>query len=282
MKPGGNWAGRILTAMLAFYSQLLRRWPHAFRESWERIGFFLDVLVAVVLLFNMQLAQAIAQQRGFSAWWFTVPLVLLFGYGLAKSNWELFRERQAQAAAELAGVRRELATAKQEVAASQERLRPKLRLHFGGRAATYYQEAVLLRTDNVRVNSRLFRVGVVNDSAEVIRDVHVLLEGCSSPGDEPVFLSHRLGVMGRDQDSVDVPPGSQPTVFFDVVDQQEPIGSSQPGDMFFCYSTLSLRQSLKRISRTFTLLVQGGGSEDRINFQLMRGSDGKIQLIALP
>ena len=25
--------------MLAFYARLLRRWPYAFRESWERVGF---------------------------------------------------------------------------------------------------------------------------------------------------------------------------------------------------------------------------------------------------
>jgi hypothetical protein len=267
--------------MLAFYVRLLRRWPHAFRESWERLGFLLDVLIALVLLFNQPLAQAIAQQRGFSAWWFAAPLLLLFVYGLAKTNWELLRERDVKAAADIAAARRDLAVARKSIADNEERHRPKLRFHFAGRVATYYQEAVLYRDDNVQVNDRLFRVGVVNDSTDIIRDVHVLLEGCSSPGGEAIFLNHRLGVMGREQDSVDVSPGAQPTVFFDVVEQQEPIGSSEPGEMFFCYSNLTLRQPLRRIARTFTLLVQGGGSDDRINFQLMRGSDGRIQLIAM-
>ena len=65
-------------------------------------------------------------------------------------------------------------------------------------------------------------------------------------------------------------------MFFDVAEQQEPIGSKEPGDIFFCYSNLSLRQPLKRIQRTFTLLVQGGGVEARIDFMLMRGSDGRF------
>src|SRR5712692_9647857 len=125
--------------MLAFYARLLRRWPHAFRESWERVGFLLDVLIALVLLFNQPLAQTIAQQRGFSAWWFTAPLVLLFVYGLAKTNWELFREREARAAADIATVTLELAGARQSIAGYEERLRPKLRFHFAGRVATYYQ-----------------------------------------------------------------------------------------------------------------------------------------------
>lgn len=267
--------------MLAYYGRVLRRLPHVFRESWELVGLVLDVIVAAALLFNQQLAQAIAKQRGFSAWWFVAPVAILVVYGLAKANWEEHDSEKGAAQTEAAGLTDSLAAANAIIAGHVERLRPKLHFQFGGHSQTFYQEAFVGPVNGSMLNDRLFRVAVVNDSSAAIPNVQVLLEGCSTPGGEPVYLSHRLAVMGLQADTVDVPPGAAPTVFFDVVEQQEPVGSQEPGEMFFCYSNLALRQPLKRIQRTFTLLVQGGGVEDRIYFQLMRGSDGKVQLIQL-
>jgi hypothetical protein len=79
-------------------------------------------------------------------------LVLLFVYGVAKANWDQYREREARSADDLAVVRGELATVRRAVAANEERLRPKLTFVFDGRCATYYQEAILWRPDNVQVN----------------------------------------------------------------------------------------------------------------------------------
>lgn len=268
--------------MGAYYKRVLWRVPHVFREAWELVGVVLDIVIAVVLLFNQPLAGWIANQRGFSAWWFVAPLAVLFVYGLAKANWEEYDSGIRALQSETARLKDSLATARATITDHEERLRPKLHFRFDvGRTQNYYQESIVWRPDNVQVNDRLYRVAVVNDSSAVIPDVQVLLADCSGPGGEPVFLNHRLGVMGRQGDTVDIPPGATPTVFFDVAEQQEPIGSKEPGEMFFCYSILSLRQPLKRIQRTFTLLAQGGGVEARIQFMLMRGSDGKINMVQL-
>jgi hypothetical protein len=275
------------SGMWTYYWRLLERWPHVFRHAWERIGFVVDVLIAVLLLFNQTVAQEVAGQRGFSAWWFLLPLAALFVYGVAKANWEQHNEIVGRLATEASQVRSSLASnqtflqeARKHVAAYEERLRPKLRLVFGGRVPTYYQESLVIDRSGATLNDRLFRVGVVNDSSAVIKDVQVLLEGCSSPGGEPVYLKHRLGIMGRKEDTVDVPPGSEPSVYADVVEQQE-LTNAPPGPIFICYSTLNLRAPLSPISRTMTLVAQGGGTEGKINLQVMRGSDNRLQVIQL-
>jgi hypothetical protein len=267
--------------MLRYYARLSRCWPRVFRESWERVAFLVDVALAALLLFNQPLAQA-AGRSGFSVWWFLLPLMLLFIYGTAKANWELYVEHETDLSRELTDVRGQLAGAEQQGRAHEERLRPKLRLRFDGRTDTYYQEVQVVAADGTVLNDRLFRVAIVNESTAIIEDVHVLLEGCTRHGNEAVFPNHRLHIMGReDSDTIDVPPGSQPSVFVDVVEQQEPVGAKQPGPPFICYSNPNIRGPLLPISRTMTLVAQGGGTEARINLQLMRGSDGRLQLVQM-
>ena len=268
--------------MRAYYRRVLGRLPRVFRETWELVGVVLDFIIAAVLLFNQPLAQAIAKQRGFSAWWFVAPLAVLLVYGVAKANWEEHDSESRELRSQSSRLKESVAAAQATIAGHETRLRPKLHFRFEvGRKQTYYQEGFVGPVNGKMLKDRLYRVGVVNDSTAVIPGVQVLLDECSGPGDEPVYLSHRLGVMGRDEDTVDIPPGSTPTVFFDVAEQQEASDSTEPGDMFFCYSNLSLRQPLKRIQRTFTLLVQGGGVEDRISFVLGRGSDGTINMVEI-
>jgi hypothetical protein len=72
--------------MRAYYRRVLGRLPRVFRETWELVGVVLDFIIAAVLLFNQPMAQAIAKQRGFSAWWFVAPLAVLLVYGVANSR----------------------------------------------------------------------------------------------------------------------------------------------------------------------------------------------------
>jgi hypothetical protein len=132
-------------------------------------------------------------------------------------------------------------------------------------------------------NHRMYRVGVVNDSTAPIRGAQVLLEDCSAKeSDEAVFPHHRMAIMDRRQDVAAIPPGAEPQVFIDVVEQKEPDGTSEPGAANFCYCEGGLRRPLKKLSMDFKLLVQGGGAEDRIHLQLFYGSDGRIHMTEIP
>lgn len=73
--------------MLRYYGRVFNAAPHVFREAWERVALVIDLIIAALVFFNQQLAEAVAKQRGFSPWWVLLPVGLLFVYGIAKANY---------------------------------------------------------------------------------------------------------------------------------------------------------------------------------------------------
>lgn len=86
--------------MWRFYLGLLPRVPKLAFDSADLFLKGFAILVFVITLFNRPLAQSLTNWEGISPSWALVPVGLLFVYGLARANYERFREVQRESAAD--------------------------------------------------------------------------------------------------------------------------------------------------------------------------------------
>lgn len=178
------------------------------------------------------------------------------------------------------------------------RLRPRLRLVFQPDVLPYLQRLTAKKqygTKNpisIMVTHRILRVGIINESDGVIRNVRVVLESFARvEGDsvkpaetsEPILIEHAMNVMGRDRKSgfVSVAPShdGKPTAFVDVVDQHTSAMATDGEYMFLQYAA-SVEAPIKSFGTyRFTLRVEGGGTASRAVFEVWATPEHKaIQL----
>jgi hypothetical protein len=161
----------------------------------------------------------------------------------------------------------------------EERLQPQLRLVFKADELPYVQELEIVE-NNRRVRHRNIRVGIQNDSAQVIQNARVVLEsfgvldaaGRVVPArlDQPALIEHALNVMGFDDKHgfVNVAPGDRPTAFVDVVGQWFTDENPNGDWMSVCYSSGHRPPMPARTAWVIGLRVEGGGTYHRATFRI--------------
>lgn len=179
-----------------------------------------------------------------------------------------------------------------EIAEYKERLKPQLSFVFQPDTVPYLNHFPLYQGQITIGKMRLWRVGIRNDSALVIKRVRVVIEsitffrddGTAVPAsvDTPIVLEHALNVMGRDKKSglISLSPGDRPTAFVDFVEQKISEDGKKPSQwMSPCYATGHRTLISARHKWIMTLRMEGGGSYRRASF-VIEGSD-KLPLITV-
>ena len=166
-----------------------------------------------------------------------------------------------------------------EIATFRERLRPRLSLVCDQDKAPYCQ---LQRVPKLGP-ATILRVGILNESDAVIKDVRVVVESfefLTADGQSPATTSnilpveHALRVMGRDDAKdglTDVMPGDRPTAFVDLAMQATPIGQPPSKTTYILYAAqldvsvnaepgclVTLRVEYGGPCHSKTLILEGG------------------------
>jgi hypothetical protein len=138
-------------------------------------------------------------------------------------------------------------------------------------------------------NIRLWRVGIMNESAEIIRKVRVVIESVAfikdgepippSP-DQPALLEHALNVMGVDKKTgmVNLSPGDTPTAYIDVVQQLTIPGKEPDRWMSLCYATGHRTPMTASGKWIVGLRAEGGGTYCRARFAIESNERNEIVL----
>lgn len=210
-------------------------------------------------------------------------LGLLAVLAVSIAQYRAYREIRTADQAAQSELTAKLTDAEKENREHRERLRPKLRFHFAGRVDPYYFDYPDLIKDisGNPVRQRGFRVAVFNDSTADIPNVQALLRDASNRTGA-VFVGHNLTFMGHgNAKTITARAGTEP-IFVNIVAQNiDPNYPERHAEIFY-YAESQLIGQIGHLNQTITLVVQGGGVEDEISFNMMLGSDGAIQLIALP
>jgi hypothetical protein len=173
----------------------------------------------------------------------------------------------------------------------RDRLTPRMSFVFDPDNIPYLQHFPLSGAP-AGIGLRMYRVGIRNESAEIINHVRVVVESvafmmdgveCPPTTDHPIPIEHALNVMAIDSKDgmVNLAPGDKPTAYIDVVEQ---LTDSQglPHDRFsFCYATRH-RVPLQLLSTwSVWLRVEGGGTYARQRFLISReeGVIGKMLMM---
>jgi hypothetical protein len=159
----------------------------------------------------------------------------------------------------------------------EEQAKPQLQLIFEPDKPPFLQEV----NDGAAGNpwERRYRVGIRNDSSQVIRDVRVVLESFDqlidgelhpTQFDQPIFIEHALNIMGRDNSEglVDVAPGDRPTAYADVIAQRLNSDRTEGDWMSPCYPGTLGTAIFSRATFVFVLRVEGGGTFSRARFKV--------------
>ena len=262
--PPSGAVSRLLPPDMALYvARVVRNW----------ITFWGGLLMAIVALAFGEMGQVIPAG--------VVGLLAILAVSLAQ--YRAYREIRSADHAALFDLTTKLAAAEKENVAHRDRLRPKLRFHFAGRVDPYYFDYPDLIKDlsGNPVRQRGFRVAVYNDSTADIPNVQALLRDASNKTGG-VFVGHNLTFMGHGNDkTITARAGTEP-VFVNIVAQNVDPNYPERHAEFFYYAESQLIGQIGHLNQTITVVVQGGGVEDEISFNLMLDSDGAIQLIALP
>lgn len=155
---------------------------------------------------------------------------------------------------------------------------PRLEIVFHPDKPPYLQE-LHIQVNGKLVVDRRYRIGLKNVSSQVIRNVRVVLESFeqlydgklrSTTTDQPIFLEHALGIMGREEKHgfVDVAPGDRPTAFADVIEQTLNTERTSGDWMSPCYASGIRTTLFSRGTFVFVLRVEGGGSYARERFKV--------------
>ncbi len=128
---------------------------------------------------------------------------------------------------------------------------------------------------------RRFRVGVRNLSDELIPNVAVVLAKCD-PGGNLIHPGHRLTVMDsnppENKRDLQPHPKGEPTLFFDIVSECFPEGTTNARDIQFCYQNIDLRADIRAVDHyEITLRAEGGGASHEASFLVIKrvAADGK-------
>jgi len=111
----------------------------------------------------------------------------------------------------------------------------------------------------VKMTDRRYRIGIVNHSKGVVRNVRAVLTDCR-PGANYVFPNHRLLAQDTKPPAgeVDVAPSldGQPTAFFDVVNELHEHDRT-PDVFYFCYANEEIRGPVQADSYEIKITVTG-------------------------
>jgi hypothetical protein len=174
----------------------------------------------------------------------------------------------------------------------RERLRPRLSFVFEPDVPPYLARFVLKVPGRLDRIVRLYRVGIRNDSAEIIRRVRVVIESIAyikdgnavppSP-DQPALIEHALNVMAIDKKTgtVSLSPGDRPTAYIDVVEQFTPEGAQPEQWMSLCYATGHRTPMHARGRWILGLRAEGGGTYCRARF-VIDGSEMAKDIVMSP
>ena len=202
---------------------------------------------------------------------FAVAAVVYVGFlMLIQSPWQMWNDSQRR------------------IGRYRESLQPKVRFVFEPDVPPYLQHFGLQTPHQPDRMVRLYRIGIRNESAAIIRKVRVVIESIehtingiaqvSSP-DQPGLVEHALNVKGIDSKDgrVDLAPGDRPTAYFDVVEQMQVSGQLPEPYMSPCYATRHRTPvPVSRSRWVFRLRVEGGRTYRTAKVALEPGEDGRI------
>lgn len=162
------------------------------------------------------------------------------------------------------------------IADYRERLKPQIRFVFEPDVPPYLHHFTLRESGRVDRRVRLWRVGLINDSSVVIKDVRVVVESLAYEKGGVTFerlpehppIEHALNIMGFDTKTgnVDLSPGDRPTVYIDVVQQLKSEKSDPEKWISLCYATGHRVQMFARDRWLIGLRAEGGGTYCRARF----------------
>ncbi|MBK5297891.1 MAG: hypothetical protein JJE40_12095 [Vicinamibacteria bacterium] len=171
---------------------------------------------------------------------------------------------------------------RREINDFRDRLKPRMSFVFDPDNIPYLQQ---LPISNDGVELRIYRVGIKNDSLEIIRHVRVVVESvafmldgvaCPPTTENTVPVEHALTVMalGSRDGMVDLAPGDRPTAYFDVAEQRVDRRRTPYEHFSLCYAT-GYRVELQLLrSWSVSLRVEGGGAYARQRFLISQEPEG--------
>jgi hypothetical protein len=147
-------------------------------------------------------------------------------------------------------------------------------------------DEVLKVVDRNMVDRR-YRVGIVNLSSATVPDVSLTLVNCTPAGNF-VHLGHHLLVMDTDPrlGRAALPPSadSQPTLFFDVVNENAP-ADTIPNEFLFCYANERLTGPIRAGAYDIELRADGGNVSSTRRFRVSKSwhpTHGSGRLVMTP
>jgi hypothetical protein len=236
----------MLEPLPGYWQENLRRMLHDWEGREKMIG--LAVLVGTALGYGVLFDKPeIAKLGAVGAVAYLALLVLVL------NPWRMWRDSQ------------------QTISDYRERLVPRLQFVFEPDVPPYLQHFPLRQPARVDQRVRMWRIGVRNVSADVVKRVRVVVESVAfirdgqpvpaSP-DAPAPIEHALNVMGIDRKpgTFNVSPGDLPGMYVDVVEQMTAEGKNPDDWMSLCYASGHRVRILAKAKWVIGLRAEGGGT----------------------
>jgi hypothetical protein len=250
--------------------QVTNYWKENFRRSfkmWEGREFMIGLLVILITAFGYGVY---TDQPGMARGFAITALVYVCFLLLIQSPWQMWNDSQRR------------------INRYRAQLQPQVRFVFEPDVPPYLQHFQLNIPGQRAVVIRLYRIGIRNESAAIIKRVRVVIESLEHTiddvalprkPDQPVLVENALNVMGIDSKNgrVDLSPGDRPTAYFDVVEQRLPDNQTPEPYLSPCYATRHRTPvSMTRSRLLLRLRVEGGTTYRIAKVAIELGRDGRI------